>query len=215
MSISRATLTTYAFSLASYFPAFFVTLRDYKNFNDLWRYAKKPVPEIPPTAIKRLVVLEFFVRSGCDTFVETGTYYGDTTRLIAPHARRVFTIEISPTHYHIAKRTIHSDKVNILFGDSGVMLERLIPTLNTRTFFFLDAHPTNTATMIDSVIRVPILKELETLAACPMTASIVIDDAISFGRDEGYPSREAITAFAETNGFHFAASHNMFLMDRI
>jgi predicted O-methyltransferase YrrM len=214
MALSRAWFTTRAFAAASYFPACFVAARDYKNLRDLRRYAKNPVPEDPPSAIKRLLVLELFVRSGCDTFVETGTYYGDTTRLIAPHARRVFTIEISPVHYRIAKRTLPPDKVDIALADSAAVLGRLLPSLKSRTLFFLDAHPTNEATTIDDAVQSPVLKELATVAGSPTTTAVVIDDAISFGRDEGYPSREAIMAFAETNGFRFAVSHNMFFMER-
>lgn len=78
-------------------------------------------------------------------FVETGTYYGETTFAMEPFFKNLYTIEISPQLYNISKYRYNSsslqrNKINFLLGDSSHELEKLCPLLNNKTIFFLDGH---------------------------------------------------------------------------
>jgi hypothetical protein len=212
MSFSfRSRLTTAVFIPASFVPPLCRFLLDLKNRWALSGYAANPTPVIPPNAIKRLVILENFVRTGQEVFVETGTYYGETTRLLARVARRVLTVELSPTHYRAAKRINDAPNVEMTLGDSRTFLALVTPSLRGRICFFLDAHPTNAATTPEGEIDIPIMEELCIVNANPDTSLIVIDDAIG---GEGYPSIGAVRRFAEENNYRFGLSHNMMVLEK-
>jgi hypothetical protein len=206
---SRSRLTTAVFIPASYIPPLCHVLLNLKNRRALVRYARDPQPIIPPNAIKRLVILENFVRTDQEIFVETGTYYGETTRLLARFAKRVATVELSPAHHRAARRITAARNVEMTLGDSRSFLTRIVPTLRGKICFFLDAHPTNAATTPDGEVDIPIMEELRIVNTNPDTSLIIIDDAIG---GEGYPSAEVVAKFAADNGFSFALSHNMMVL---
>ena len=213
MSFSfRSKLTTAVFIPASFLPAFCRFLLAIKNRRALNRYASNPTPIIPPNAIKRLVIQENFVRTGQEIFVETGTYYGETTRLLATVAKKVYTVELSPQHHQASKRITSARNVEMTLGDSRAFLMQLTPTLRGKICFFLDAHPTNAATTPDGEIDIPIMEELRIVNANPETSLIIIDDAIG---GEGYPSIHAVRKFADENRYSFALSHNMMVLEKL
>jgi hypothetical protein len=208
----RSKVTTATFVVASFAPPICRMLLDFKNRRILNQYYRDPDPIIPPNAIKRLVNLEVFVRTKQEIFVETGTYYGETTRLLAKFAKRVLTVELSPMHHRAAKRITDAPNVEMTLGDSRDFLARVTPTLRGKVCFFLDAHPTNAATTPEGEIDIPIMEELRIVNANPDTSLIVIDDAIG---GEGYPSIDAVKKFAEENGYRFSLSHNMMLLEKV
>lgn len=208
----RTHITTAIFIPASYVPPLCRLLLAFKNERALARYADNPTPIGPPNAIKRLVILEAFVRTGQDIFVETGTYYGETTRLLARVARKVFTVDLSPIHHRAASRITSASNVELTLGDSRDFLRRITPTLSGKLCFFLDAHPTNAATTPEGEIDIPIMEELRIVHTNPDTSLIVIDDAIG---GEGYPSIEAVGKWAAENGYRFGLSHNMIVLERL
>jgi hypothetical protein len=208
----QSKISTLVFSTAAFVPPVFYGLRRWKNGRDLRAYAERPTPILPPNAIKRLVILEAFERLGLDVFVETGTYYGETTRLLSRVARRVLTVELSPTHYRMALRTSKKPNIELTFGDSREFLRRITPQLTGKICFFLDAHPTNPETTPEGEVDIPILEELRIVTANSHTTLIIIDDAVG---GEGYPSIEAVRNFAAENGYAFSLSHNMMFMEKL
>jgi hypothetical protein len=208
----QSKISTFVFSTAAFVPPVFYGLRRWKNTRDLRAYADNPTTLLPPNAIKRLVILEAFERLGQEIFVETGTYYGETTRLLSQAAKRVLTVELSPTHYSIALRTSKRPNIELTLGDSREFLRRVTPQLRGKICFFLDAHPTNPETTPEGEIDIPILEELRIVTASPQTSLIIIDDAVG---GEGYPSIDAVRNFANRSGYTFSLSHNMMFLEKL
>lgn len=78
-----------------------------------------------------------------DLAVETGTFKGDGTRVMADNFKKVKTIELDPTlHRETSKKLKEEGYTNIefLLGDSGEVIDTLTKSLKEPTMFYLDAH---------------------------------------------------------------------------
>lgn len=73
--------------------------------------------------------------------VETGTFFGYTSKWMSENFEMVFTIEINPEYSKFAKNRF-SNKNNIILkeGSSIDMLPKIISECNDNTLIFLDAH---------------------------------------------------------------------------
>lgn len=114
-----------------------------------------------------------------DTFIETGTYLGNTTAEASLVFNTVHTIELSPELYEAARERFKNQK-NVLLhqGDSGKLLNDLIPTLSSRIFFYLDSHFSGNGTAFGGQ-NTPVLDELFAIRAKPDSV-ILIDDIRNF-----------------------------------
>ena len=126
------------------------------------------------------IVREFPEYLACQRFVETGTHYGMTVAQMTCLFPECHTIELSDHYYELAKKNHGHLPINFHHGDSAKVLKELGPTLTGPTVFFLDANFSggNTA---QGETDVPLLEELETIAARKETDLIVIDDVRLFG----------------------------------
>lgn len=104
-----------------------------------------------------------------DAIVETGTFLGWTARYLASHGIPVYTVELRPANYHIAKRALRRyPNVTAICGDSVEALRWLDDRSRTaRPFLYLDAHWEE---------RVPLDEELELAFERWRDALVVIDD---------------------------------------
>lgn len=73
-------------------------------------------------------------------FIETGTLNGDTTFAMEPFFNELHTIEFSESYYYRTKNRYRGNKINFLLGDSSVVFENLLPSIETNCIFFLDGH---------------------------------------------------------------------------
>ncbi len=174
---------------ASFLPPLCRFLLELKNRRALNRYARNPTPIIPPNAIKRLVILENFVRTGQEIFVETGTYYGETTRLLATVAKKVYTVELSLQHHQASRRITAARNVEMTLGDSRAFLTGSRPSCAGKSASSSMHTPPMPRPLPTGVIDIPIMEELRIVNTNPETSLIIIDDAIG---GEGYPSIEAV-----------------------
>lgn len=162
---------------------------------EIRRWVRSGCPSPAPGAVKIAIVRSYVVDSGAHSFVETGTYLGNTVEVIARTGAQCHTIEIDPAVHARAKRT-HARYTNIDFilGDSGVELAKLIPTLTEPTVFWLDGHYSGGVTgrgELDS----PISAELDAVLAHPIKRHVIlIDDAREFDGRNGYPHLSALLA---------------------
>lgn len=123
----------------------------------------------------------FFLRDtakvGC--FIETGTYYGETTSWAAQNFSEVITIELSEKYFSQAQERFRdTPNVEVRFGDSKETLKTLVPQLTTPTMFWLDAHfCCDSAGQGDPA---PILAEITTIYSGSKEHILLIDDARLF-----------------------------------
>lgn len=116
--------------------------------------------------------------------VETGTGNGDTTLTIEPYFNRVYTIEVSEYYYQKTKDKYNGNKIDFILGDSSVVFETLLPTIQDKTIFFLDGHWSggNTGRAAKDC---PLVEEITNIYKLfTPEAIIIIDDFRLFGLDK-------------------------------
>jgi hypothetical protein len=163
----------------------------------LWRQQGRPVP--PPPEIKQRTLRSYARNYSLRTFVETGTFLGDTTAALKPHVDRVLTIEISPELAAQARRRFaDAPQVKVLEGDSGRLLPEILAELREPALFWLDGHYSGGITARGDE-DTPVRKELHAILDHPIRQHVIlIDDARDFNGGE-YPT---IAEIAETVRSH-------------
>lgn len=143
----------------------------------------------PPSEL----VLGLQARYGIRSFVETGTFRGDTAAWAAEHFPSMFTIEASAEFYPQARqRLTASPNVEALLGDSRRMLPSVGPSLQSSVLFWLDAHWSGGATF-GVADECPLLEELEIISGLARDwredLFVLIDDARLFVSPPPLPHR--------------------------
>lgn len=157
-----------------------------------WKRRGSPLP--PPPVVKQQMLLGLARRYSLRLFVETGTSFGDMVRAMIPHFDRIWTIELGDQLYAEAQEKFRDErKVQLIHGDSGRELGRLLPQLDAPALFWLDA------TSARGEKDTPILEELDhILGAADTRHVVVIDDARLFGTDPAYPTLDTVAAFVKS-----------------
>lgn len=76
-----------------------------------------------------------------DTIVETGTYKGRSTGILASTGKKVITIEVNKQWHDEAKNSnSHHTNIDFYLGSSQEVISRVIPENAKNILFFLDAH---------------------------------------------------------------------------
>ncbi len=116
-----------------------------------------------------------------DTFIETGTYLGNTTNNAASIFQEVHTIELSKNLYQAAcERFKGFANVNVHLGNSSEVLKQILPSLKRKILFWLDAHPCGGNSTGNS--WEVIFDELEIIKINKIkNAVIMVDDVRIFG----------------------------------
>lgn len=163
-----------------------------------WEESGRPVP--PPPEVKQQILRTYAKRFRVKTFVETGTFLGDTTAAVAPHVARVMTIELSPELAARARdRFVESPGVQVLEGDSGRLLPELLAELDEPALFWLDGHYSAGITARGDE-DTPVRTELRAILEHPVrTHVILIDDARDF-TGGAYPTIAEVEATVRVHG---------------
>jgi hypothetical protein len=173
-----------------------------------------------PTHIK----LDVLLRNGMAdaTWVETGTYLGDTTAFLAKHSRKVYSIEPEPTLFANAiARFSRAANVEIINGLSEAVLPRLLPSLSGNICFWLDGHysPDWSADVTHrGPLDTPVQDELNTISSNAgrfASISVMIDDVRCFNPKLGvygqYPSVNVLVEWARKAEFEWHIEHDIFV----
>lgn len=117
-------------------------------------------------------------------FIETGTLEGETIFAMEPHFTKLYTIELSPHYHENTKNSYGGSKITFLPGDSSVVFNDFLPTIDTPAIFFLDGHWCSGDTARGSV-DCPLMEEVTHITNLfKQSAIVIIDDARLFGLDE-------------------------------
>lgn len=138
---------------------------------------------------KWAVIKEFQQKYNIDTFVETGTYLGETIRGVKDFFQEIYSIELDQTLFEIAVNNFASNpKIKILQGDSANTLPFVFDLINRRTLFWLDAHASGGITARGEKVT-PVTEELLAIKNNSIKNHIIlIDDAESFVGANDYPA---------------------------
>lgn len=169
-----------------------------------------------PDFIKRDCVL----RNGLaqSTWVETGTYLGETTKLLAEVGKRVYSIEPEPTlHARAQKLFAGRDNVEIIHGLSEDVFPTLLPKIRGDVSFWLDGHFSGGATH-KGPLDTPISQELVSIGANLATmgrVAVMVDDIRLFTGEThsygAYPTLDYLVDWARKYGLSWHIEHDIFI----
>lgn len=163
----------------------------------------------PPHLAKQQIISEYQNRFRAETFVETGTYKGDTVWAQRKNFRFMFSIEVDQDLFLKAvKRFRAYPYIKILHGDSGDTLKTLVPKLSSMSLFWLDGHYSGGVTG-RGALDTPIKAELKTIFSSPFRHIILIDDARLFDGTNGYLTLAEVTAIATGNKYVFSCKDDV------
>jgi len=159
-----------------------------------WEKDGKPFP--PPPAVKQQTLQHYAEKYNLQTLVETGTYYGDMVEAMRDGFARIYSVELSRELYEKARERFAGEKhIELIWGDSGVEMGKVMKKLNQPALFWLDGHYSAGETARGNK-DTPIYEELGHILNAEETGNvIIIDDARNFGMDPEYPTMEELTDF--------------------
>jgi hypothetical protein len=159
-----------------------------------WERQGRPVP--PPHFVKQGVLRRYAERYRLKIFVETGTHHGDMVQAMKPLFRKIYSIELGDKLFEDAQRRFERDAhVELIHGDSGKELRRVVERIDQPALFWLDGHYSAGDTARGEK-DTPILEELDHILQAPdLGHVIVIDDARCFGTDPAYPTIQALREY--------------------
>ena len=125
-----------------------------------------------------------------ETFVETGTFMGETAAWAAGHFRRVVTIEAAASFAAAARKRFAEGLVEVQEGNSVARLPALLKSLSRPAVFWLDAHWSGGATAGQDD-ECPLLEEIRLLNGSRHEHFILVDDARLFSAPPPRPHDSA------------------------
>ena len=190
-------------------------LRSFKNWKK--RNFNSPSPEFIKHQIIRNNNLENSV------WIETGTYYGETTKLLSRISYKTVTIEADEFLYKNTKDRMESYKnVEFLNGKSeDLLLSSIQSNLNFKNIcIYLDAHLCsdhlrNTSTFGNEDNATPIKLELEIIEKFLSNfdkVNILIDDIRLFDKNfQNYPNKSGLVEWCVKNKLSWEIEHDIFI----
>ncbi|MHB8336252.1 MAG: hypothetical protein ACYC6P_01125 [Ignavibacteriaceae bacterium] len=158
-----------------------------------WLQDGKPLP--PPHIAKQKVIEEFGKKYNLKTLIETGTFLGDMVYSQRNNFSKLVSIELDEVFYKDAKQKLKRvTNIEILKGDSGIVLKEITPVLNEPCLFWLDGHYSAGFTARGD-LETPIISELNTIFSLKENHIVLIDDARCFTGENDYPTIEFIQNF--------------------
>ncbi len=168
-----------------------------------------------PQSVKSLCLLRNNLPNS--TWVETGTYYGDTSDLLSRHAIKVITIEPEPSLFAKALNRFSSQSnVTVLNGISEEILPKILPSLDGNICFWFDGHYSAGETFAGPN-DCPLIEELESIAQNIDrfdAVSILIDDIRLCSKPHAYgtyPSLDYLVDFARSKNLDWYIEHDIFI----
>ncbi len=190
--------------------------RFFSSIRDSFQWAERGYAAPSPHFIRR----ECLLRNGLPsaTWVETGTFLGQTTQLLAKHATKVYSIEPEPKLFARAQKLFSSQKhVEILNGSSEDVFPVLLPHLRGDVNFWLDGHYSAGITF-KGAQDTPILDELASISRNIDSFGkicVLVDDIRCFNpllpEYSTYPSLDTLVDWAIEHKLNWHIEHDIFI----
>ena len=152
------------------------------------------------------------------TWIETGTYLGDTTSKLARIAKRVISIEPQAELSVFASRRLQRKKnVEVINATSESCIAKVLEGVSGPTCFWLDGHYSGDVTFQGTEIS-PISAELSAISSYLKLSHknnvvVLIDDFRLFVNSvaTGYPSHSSLIAWAGEQNLSWTVEHDIFI----
>ena len=167
-----------------------------------------------------------FIKQGCllrnglpdATWVETGTFLGQTTQLLSIHGTQVYSIEPEPKLFARARTLFNQcGNVEILNGTSEEVFPTLLPHITGDVNFWLDGHYSAGITF-KGPQDTPILDELECISRNIDNFGricVLVDDIRCFNprlpEYTTYPSLDTLVDWATRHKLSWHVEHDIFI----
>jgi len=191
--------------------------KDLADKNNVYRdWADREFAAPSPHFVKQKVLL----RNGLldATWVETGTFMGDTTSVLSKVAKMVYSIEPEPTLFSKAEQKFSkTNNVKIIKGLSEVVFPKLLPTISGDVCFWLDGHYSAGITFRGPQ-DTPIIDELTAIGRSITQMSkivVMVDDVRCFDprnpEFSAYPPVDVLVDWARKHNLTWHIEHDIFI----
>jgi hypothetical protein len=185
-----------------------------KDAYDEWADREFAAPS--PQAVKQVVLLRNGLRDA--TWIETGTYLGETTAVLSTVAKIVYSIEPEPSLFSNAEQKFkNTSNVKIIKGLSEDVLPQLLPAISGDICFWLDGHYSAGITF-KGPQDTPIIDELAVIGRAITNACkfvVMVDDVRCFNPKHpeftGYPSVDVLIDWAREHRLTWHIEHDIFI----
>ena len=197
----------------------------FKNRKSLKNWRARNFSPPSPDVIKHQILMNNNLKDSL--WIETGTYYGETTKLLSKISKKTISIEADKNLFETSNKILKNFKnVEILNGKSEDLLDKVISkNLNFKNVcIYLDAHLCqdhleNTKTFGNENTATPILNELEIVSkyvASFKKIVVLIDDIRLFqGKFQNYPDKNTLVNWCEENDFLWEIEQDIFICKKI
>ena len=201
---------------------FIWSLKNRKSLKN-WRARNFSPPS--PDVIKHQILMNNNLKDSL--WIETGTYYGETTKLLSKISKKTISIEADKNLFETSNKILKNFKnVEILNGKSEDLLDKVISkNLNFQNVcIYLDAHLCqdhlkNTQTFGNENTATPILNELEIVSKYVSSFEkivVLIDDIRLFqGKFQNYPNKNTLVNWCKENNFLWEIEQDIFICKKI
>ncbi len=164
------------------------------HYPDYWWWKLRGQPRRIPHLVKQRTVLAYAQAFGLTTLVETGTYYGEMIAAVAPHFRRIYSIELDSRLARLAQERFRKySHVEIIHGDSQSILPELLQRVQEPCLYWLDAGYFGWAGEFGNPNRLG--AELNAILADRARAHVILmDDADGIRGEGASPTLEELIA---------------------
>lgn len=192
------------------------------NRRSLNNWYKRNFSSPSPEFVKHQVIKKYNLQKSL--WIETGTYYGDTTKILSDISEKVISIELDKRLYDLAiKKFENLKKINVINGQSQNLLEDILKNESYKNLcLFLDAHTcldhiTNKLISKNETLETPIMIELNIIESYIKkfnNVNILIDDIRLFdGKNQNYPNINEIVDWARKNNSSWFIEHDIFIIN--
>lgn len=156
---------------------------------------KRKLISVPGIDEKRSIIEYYRQKYDPQTFIETGTFLGDTVDFFKDKFHKIYSIELGHDLAAKAKfRFAENENIEIVEGNSNVILPTILKKTKGSILFWLDGHYSSEFFLGNDYIitakgekDTPINEEIEIILQNTGNAIILIDDARLFNGTNDYP----------------------------
>ena len=200
------------------FKYFIWTIKNRKSLKN-WKIRNFLPPS--PDSIKHQVLINNNYSDSL--WIETGTYYGETTKLLSKISKKTISIEADKELFESSKKKLKNLKnVELYNGKSEDLLNKSISeNLDFKNIcIYLDAHLCqdhlkNVKTFGSEHTATPILQELEIIKKYYgkfEKFNVLIDDIrLFYGNFQNYPDKNILVDWCKENNFSWEIEHDIFI----
>ena len=196
-----------------------------KNHRQIKNWKKRNFSPPSPEFVKHQIIQNNNIEESA--WIETGTYYGDTTKILSKISSKVISIEADQDLYELAKKTFSNlENIELMFGRSEDKLPEAFKKIKTykNICIYLDAHLCNDhiknkKTFGAEKDATPIKKELKFIEEQKdkfNKINILIDDIRLFNNKfQNYPKKDYLVNWCKDNKFDWEIEQDIFICKKI